>query len=261
MKDEGGNDRSPLPALRFTVYPALDLRSGKVVRLAQGDAARQTLYGDDPTATAREWRAQGAEWAHVVNLDGAFGEAAEANWRALATIAGVGLKLQFGGGLRQIESMRRALRLGVARVVIGTAAVENPARVDEALAEFGTDRVAVGIDAREGRVRIRGWAEESAVTALDLARRLHAQGVTQIVFTDVARDGMGTGLNVAATLELARETGLQVIASGGVATLEDVRRVRAAGLAGVIVGRALYENVFSLSEAMRQIADRFGNVS
>ncbi|MBI3762956.1 MAG: 1-(5-phosphoribosyl)-5-[(5-phosphoribosylamino)methylideneamino]imidazole-4-carboxamide isomerase [Chloroflexi bacterium] len=241
--------------MSFTVYPAIDLRNGQVVRLAQGNPAQQTVYGDDPTATARRWQAEGAEWAHVVNLDGAFGEAAQANWRALERIAGTGICVQFGGGLRDLDCIRRAFRSGAARIVIGTAAAENPALVDEALAEFGAGRVAVGIDARDGRVRVRGWAEESAVTALDLATRARAQGVTQIVFTDVARDGTGAGVNLAATLELARETGLQVIASGGVASLDDVRRVRVSGLAGVIVGRALYEGAFALREALADIGN------
>lgn len=236
----------------FTVYPAIDLRSGRVVRLAQGDPARQTTYGDDPAATAREWQAQGAEWAHVVNLDGAFGQAAEANWQALEKIAAVGINIQFGGGLRDIESLRRAFELGVARAVIGTAAVENPGLVDQGLSEFGPDRLAVAIDAKGGQVRIRGWSQESAAKALDLAERLRQQGVRQIVFTDVERDGIGAGVNLAATAALAQATGLRVIASGGVASLDDVRRVREAGLAGIIIGRALYEGRFSLREVLEK---------
>lgn len=230
----------------FTIYPAIDLRAGRVVRLAQGDPARLTVYGEDPAATARRWRDEGAAWLHVVNLDGAFGETADANRRALEEIVSVGLNVQFGGGLRDGAALRRVMQLGVARAVIGTAAVETPALVDEALAEFGAERVAVGVDAREGRVRLRGWAEESAVTALDLARRLRGQGVTRIIFTDVARDGMGAGVNVAATAELAAASGLAVIASGGVATADDVRRVREAALDGVIIGRALYEGHIDL---------------
>nr|MBI2904550.1 1-(5-phosphoribosyl)-5-[(5-phosphoribosylamino)methylideneamino]imidazole-4-carboxamide isomerase [Chloroflexota bacterium] len=230
----------------FTIYPAIDLRAGRVVRLAQGDPARLTVYGDDPAATAHRWRDEGAAWLHVVNLDGAFGETADANGRALEQIVAVGLNVQFGGGLRDGAALRRVMQLGVARAVIGTAAVETPALVDEALAEFGAERIAVGVDAREGRVRLRGWAEESAVTALDLARRLRGQGVTRIIFTDVARDGMGAGVNVAATAELAAASGLAVIASGGVATADDVRRVREAALDGVIIGRALYEGHIDL---------------
>jgi phosphoribosylformimino-5-aminoimidazole carboxamide ribotide isomerase len=237
----------------FVIYPAIDLRNGQVVRLAQGDLARTTTYSDDPAGTARRWQAEGARWAHVVNLDGAFGNAAGANWRALAEIACVGLKVQFGGGLRDIESIRRAMQFGVSRAVIGTAAVETPALVDEALAEFGPERIAVGVDAKEGWVRIKGWAEEAAVTAIDLARRLKSQGLQTIIFTDVSRDGIGLGVNVESSVALAQDSGLAVIASGGVASANDVRRVRDAGLAGVIIGRALYEGQINLQSLISNL--------
>jgi len=233
---------------RFTIYPAIDLRAGKVVRLAQDDPNRQTVYGDDPRAMAERWKSEGAAWLHVVNLDGAFGEDAAANVKALAAVVGCGLKVQFGGGLRDEAGLQRVMDLGVARAVIGTAAIENPALVDWALGQFGPERVAVGIDARDGKVRIKGWAEESAITALQLGQWLRGQGLVWCVFTDVARDGIGTGVNVAATLELAQETGMNVIASGGVAGIEDVHRVREAGLVGVIIGRALYEGKINLKE-------------
>jgi phosphoribosylformimino-5-aminoimidazole carboxamide ribotide isomerase len=243
----------PLSPSSFTIFPAIDLRAGRVVRLAQGAADRQTIYAADPAAVARRWQAEGAKWLHVVNLDGAFGDdgPSGANALALAALLPVGLKVQFGGGLRDQASVRRALEAGVGRAVIGTAAVENPALVDWALKEFGPEKIAVGIDAREGKVRLRGWIEEASVTALELGRRLRQQGVAWCIFTDVARDGMGTGVNVAATAELARETGLCVIASGGVAAAEDVTRVRTAGLAGVIIGRALYEGQVSLRALLR----------
>ncbi|MEK7787637.1 MAG: 1-(5-phosphoribosyl)-5-[(5-phosphoribosylamino)methylideneamino]imidazole-4-carboxamide isomerase [Chloroflexota bacterium] len=237
----------------FTVYPAIDLRNGQVVRLAQGDLARTTTYSDDPAGIARRWQADGASWAHVVNLDGAFGNAAGANWRALAEIVRVGLKVQFGGGLRDMDSIRRAMQLGVSRAVIGTAAVENPTLVDEALAEFGPEQIAVGVDAKEGRVRIKGWIEEAAITAIDLAKRLQGQGIQTIIFTDVSRDGIGAGVNVESSVALARDSGLAVIASGGVASLDDVRRVRDAGLAGVIIGRALYEGQINLQSPISNL--------
>ncbi len=242
--------RSLLHALRFTIFPAIDLRAGKVVRLAQGDPARQTVYGDDPLAIAERWQAEGAQWLHVVNLDGAFGESTLTNYQSLIALLSTGLRVQFGGGLRDETSLRRAMDAGVARAVIGTAAIENPALVEWAVREFGPERVAVGLDAREGRVRIRGWAEESALTAVELGKRLRERGVEWCVFTDVARDGIGAGVNVEATAELARGTGLRVIASGGVADIEDVHQVREAGLAGVIVGRALYEGRIGLREAL-----------
>ena len=233
---------------RFIVFPAVDLRCGQVVRLAQGDPGRQTVYADDAVAVAERWQAEGAQWLHVVNLDAAFGQDTGANARALTAVAALGLKVQFGGGLRDRASLERAIDAGVTRLVIGTAAVEQPALVDWALATYGSERVAVGIDAREGQVRVRGWSEAGGLSALDLARRLRAQGVEWCVFTDVARDGLQTGVNVAATQALARAAGLHVIASGGVAGVDDVQRVREAGLAGVIIGRALYEGHIQLKE-------------
>ena len=234
----------------FTVYPAIDLRGGRVVRLAQGDPARQTVYGDDPAAAARRWQTEGAEWLHVVNLDGAFGDADGPNALALRAIVAVGLKVQFGGGLRDRASIARVLEAGVARAVIGTAAVEQPELVAEAVRDFGADRVAVGIDARDGRVRVRGWADDSGVAALDLAQQMRGLGLAWCVFTDVARDGVGAGVNVPATAALAQASGLNVIASGGVAGADDVARVRAAGLAGVIIGRALYEGQVTLKDVL-----------
>lgn len=242
----------PPPSAKFTVFPAIDLRRGQVVRLAQGDPTRQTLYATDPRAVAERWRAEGAEWLHVVNLDGAFGDSPTANLHSLKSILASGLKIQFGGGLRDEASLRRAFESGVARAVIGTAAIDNPALVDWALKEFGPERVAIGIDARDGLVRTKGWAEESALTAIELGQRLRAQGVGWCIFTDIARDGVGAGVNVAATADLARATGLHVVASGGVASLADVQQVREAGLAGVIIGRALYEGQIKLNEIVGQ---------
>jgi phosphoribosylformimino-5-aminoimidazole carboxamide ribotide isomerase len=161
------------------------------------------------------------------------------------------LKVQFGGGLRQIDSIRVALALGVTRVVIGTAAVEDPELVDAALAEFGPEQIAIGIDAKEGRVKLKGWVEDAAVTAVDLAGRLKAQGVETIVFTDIARDGIGVGVNVESTVALAQSSHLKVIASGGVKDIEDVKRVLESGLPGLIIGRALYEGQIDLAEAIR----------
>ncbi len=250
MKSVSQTPKPPHPHTAFTVYPAIDLRGGRVVRLAQGDPGRQTVYGNDPAAVARRWQAEGAEWVHVVNLDGAFGEADGPNALALKEIVAAGLNVQFGGGLRDRASIERALAAGVARVVIGTAAVERPELVAEAVRDFGAARVAVGIDARDGRVRVRGWADETHVAAIDLARQMRALGLEWCVFTDVARDGVGTGVNVPSTAELARSSGLRVIASGGVAGADDVRQVQAAGLAGVIIGRALYEGQVSLRDVI-----------
>lgn len=235
----------------FVVFPAIDLRAGKVVRLSEGDPGRQTVYGDDPLAWAEHWQNQGAEWLHVINLDGAFGQSAEKNLAALGKILETGVKVQFGGGLRDQASLRTAFDAGIRRAVIGTAAIESPALVDWALETFGPERVAVGIDARDGVVRIRGWEQSAGIGALELARDLRAGGLKWCNFTDVARDGLQTGVNLPATQALAEATGLNVVASGGVASLDDVRRVRAARLAGVIIGRALYEGNFSLSECFQ----------
>lgn len=235
----------------FTIYPAIDLREGRVVRLAQGDPDRETAYDDQPLAVARRWQTAGAAWLHVVNLDGAFGEGGRKNVTALARILTTGLKVQFGGGVRDLETVRRILDMGVARVVLGTVAVENPAVVERALADFGPERLAVGIDARDGYVRTRGWREAAPLTALELAQQWAARGGRWVIFTDIARDGMSDGVNVEATAALAQATGLAVIASGGVATLDDVLRVKDTGLRGVIIGRALYEGQINLEAALK----------
>ncbi|MBN1889635.1 MAG: 1-(5-phosphoribosyl)-5-[(5-phosphoribosylamino)methylideneamino]imidazole-4-carboxamide isomerase [Thermoflexales bacterium] len=234
----------------FTIFPAIDLRQGRVVRLRQGDPAQETHYGDDPLAATRRWQAAGATWLHVVNLDGALDESGRANMAALEKILTSGLSIQFGGGMRELDSLRRALELGVSRAVIGTAAVENPALIEAALAAFGPERIAVGIDAQAGIVRTHGWKEAAGVTAIELGRQWADKGVRWVIFTDIARDGASSGVNVTATASLARQTSLSVIASGGVVSLEDVRRVRQAGLAGVIIGRALYEGQIRLEDAL-----------
>lgn len=229
----------------FTVFPAIDLRNGKVVRLKQGDPNRQTTYSDDPASTARRWLEAGAGWLHVVNLDGALDEGDSENWVALSAILQIAgennARVQYGGGLRSLDSIKQALDLGVSRAVLGTLAAEQPQILERALTGFGPDRIAAGIDARNGIVRVRGWKEQAAATAPELATRLAALGLEWIIFTDVARDGIGSGLNVPGSLELARITGLNVIASGGVDTNQDIQAASEAGLAGVIVGRALYE--------------------
>lgn len=243
----------------FAVYPAIDLRAGKVVRLAQGDPGRQTIYGDDPAGAARRWLAAGACWLHVVNLDGALGDQQRSaqNQVALGAIlsaaneSAAGGSVQFGGGLRSLDDIEQSLSLGVTRAIVGTAAVESPDLVTEAVVRFGADRIGVGIDARDKRVRVRGWVREADVDPTALGRKLYGLGVRTVVYTNIARDGVGPGVDVAGTRRLAEATGLSVIASGGVASLDDVRRVRAAGLAGVIIGRALYEGQIDLREALQ----------
>jgi phosphoribosylformimino-5-aminoimidazole carboxamide ribotide isomerase len=235
---------------QFVVYPAIDLRQGRVVRLSQGDPKRETAYDSDPLAVARRWQDRGAQWVHVVNLDGAFGESGQRNQDALARVLSTGLSVQFGGGLRDFDAVARALDLGVSRVVIGTGFVESPGFVRAALTEFGPDRVALGIDARNGIVQIRGWQRSTPLTASELALQWVEQGGLWLIFTDISRDGMGSGVNADATSELAGASGLRVIASGGVRSLDDVVRVRQRGLEGVIIGRALYEGHIELHQAL-----------
>jgi len=236
--------------MSFTIYPAIDLRGGKVVRLKEGDPARMTSYSDDPAETARRWLNMGAAWLHVINLDGAFGESDHANRAALESILKRGARVQFGGGMRSLDAVDAALSLGVSRVVLGTIAIEQPDVVAAALKRFGAERIAVGIDARDGLVRTRGWKDNSGVSALDLALQIRDVGVGTVIFTDVSRDGLGSGLNIPATREVAETSGLAVIASGGVHTLEDVVAAREADLAGVIIGRALYEGTIDLKETL-----------
>lgn len=236
--------------MSFTVYPAIDLRGGKVVRLQEGDPERMTEYSDDPAETASRWMNAGAKWLHVVNLDGAFGQKDEANRLALKGILKLGAQIQFGGGIRSIDAIDTALELGVSRVVLGTIAVERPAIVVDALKKFGPQKVAIGIDARDGLVRTRGWIDNSGIPAADLAVQMRTLGLRTVVFTDIRRDGLGSGLNVSSTRALAEASGLDVIASGGVHTLEDVIAARYANLVGVIIGRALYEGTINLADAL-----------
>ncbi|MCB9451877.1 MAG: 1-(5-phosphoribosyl)-5-[(5-phosphoribosylamino)methylideneamino]imidazole-4-carboxamide isomerase [Anaerolineaceae bacterium] len=232
------------------IYPAIDLRAGRVVRLKEGDPERQTVFSDDPLATAQAWIEQGATWIHMVNLDGAFA-ATNDNGRILEVIAKLGVQVQFGGGLRQMADIERALGQGAARVVLGTVAIQQPEVVAEAVTRWGADRVCVALDARDGKITTHGWQQTAnlppAMVGQDMARR----GVCHALYTDVSRDGGLQGVNVAATVALAQETGLRVIASGGVSSLEDIRQLAASGVvAGAVVGMALYEKRFTLAAAL-----------
>ena len=231
------------------VYPAIDLKNGQVVRLRQGDPAQKTVYSDEPLTIAKKWQDSGAEWLHIVNLDGALDEESS-NWPALEAIAGTGLSIQFGGGLRSAADVERALNNGVKRAILGTVAVENPALVEALLAQHGAESIVVALDARGGKVATHGWQTESEWTAADLGKAMAERGVRHALYTDIARDGELEGVNVAATRELARETGLLVIASGGVRSLDDVKALRGGDVAGVILGKALYEGLIDLATAL-----------
>jgi phosphoribosylformimino-5-aminoimidazole carboxamide ribotide isomerase len=204
---------------------------------------------------AVRWAREGAAWLHVVNLDGAFGDDTAANLRALEGILkAVAIPVQFGGGLRDLANIEAALRRGVSRIVVGTGAIQNPDLVTEAIAKFGAETIAVGIDARDGLVATHGWRALSAIPAAALAEQMAERGVTRVVYTDIARDGMLGGIDAEAMADLARASGLSVIASGGVASLEDIAALAAHqgdGVEGVIVGKALYDGAFTLADALR----------
>jgi len=230
------------------LFPAIDIRSGRVVRLSQGEATRQTVYGDDPATVAESFIEQGASWIHVVDLDRALGTGDNLKTVArLAATAGSRVRLQLGGGFRTLELVRAGLDLGVARVVIGTAAVVDPAFVPSVISALGPGRLAVGIDTRAGHVAVRGWTETSQQPAGELARRVVEAGIATLIYTDIERDGMLGGPDLAGAVALLA-TGAAIILSGGVARIEDIRSARKSGMTGVIVGRALYEGRLNLAE-------------
>jgi len=245
------------------LYPAIDLRGGRAVRLLRGDYAAETVYSDDPVAVARSFEAAGARWIHVVDLDAArSGEAG--NLEFVAAIArSVGCEVETGGGVRSVEAAERLIGAGVARVVIGTAAVERPELVTELAARY-PGRVAVGLDARGRQVATKGWTETTGADLVDLAQRFEGEGVAALIVTEIGRDGTMAGPDLDQLRAVLEATGIDVIASGGVGTLDDIRALaglRAAGpaggkrsLAGVIVGRAIYEGRFTVEEALRCLA-------
>lgn len=235
------------------IIPAIDLRGGRCVRLTQGQASAETVYSENPVAVARKWQEDGAEMLHIVNLDGAMNLDDSKNLRALSDILyAVNLPIQFGGGVRSIAEVQRLDDIGVTRIVVGTTAIENPLLLQNMLDEFGST-IVVGIDARNGVVALRGWQKMSDMKALDLAQKVAEMGVERIVYTDIARDGMMSGINLAATQEIAEATGLKVTASGGVASLDDIYSVKELeefGVDSLIIGKALYEGSFTLEDAL-----------
>jgi phosphoribosylformimino-5-aminoimidazole carboxamide ribotide isomerase len=239
----------------MVILPAIDLRDGQVVRLLKGDYARQKTYADDPSATAEGFLRDGARWVHVVDLDAAR-SGKPGNLESLRGILAVarsgGAKVQFGGGVRDRASIDSLLDEGADRLVIGSAALKNWAWFEQLLGEADLPgRLALGLDAREGRVAAEGWTEQLETTAVELAGRVGGSGLGAIVYTDIARDGMLSGVNVEATAEIVGATDVPVIASGGLSSVEDVRACRDAGCAGAILGRAMYEGKLTLSAALR----------
>jgi phosphoribosylformimino-5-aminoimidazole carboxamide ribotide isomerase len=238
------------------LYPAIDLKGGRCVRLRQGDMAQATVFNDDPAAQAASFEADGFSWLHVVDLDGAFAGKPMNASAVEAILARVRFPVQLGGGIRDMATVESWLAKGIARVIIGTAAVRDPEFVKRAALAF-PGRVAVGIDARDGMVAVEGWAETSALPALDLGRRFEDAGVAAIIYTDIARDGMLQGLDMAGTRTLAEALAIPVVASGGLASIEDVRellRPQNRAIAGAITGRALYDGRLDAAAALREIA-------
>jgi phosphoribosylformimino-5-aminoimidazole carboxamide ribotide isomerase len=232
------------------IYPAIDLRGGKVVRLREGDPSRQTVFSDDPVKTAQNWIDQGAAWIHMVNLDGAF-SAANDNECILETVAKSAVKLQFAGGMRSLADIERALNLGASRVVIGTAAAEHPEIVTEAVQQWGAEAICIALDARDGKVTTRGWQHATDLTPVELGLQMVERGAKHALYTDVTRDGLLTGANIEATIALGRETGLDVIASGGVSTIAEITELaRSGAVAGAVIGMALYEGRLTLKAAL-----------
>ena len=232
------------------VIPSIDLKSGRCVRLYQGDYRQETVYSEDPLSVALAWQEQGAARLHLVDLDGAAG-GRPVNLEVTSEIVRrLNIPVQVGGGVRDQATAENLLAAGTDRIVLGTAAVEDPALAEFLCSKHGPSRVVAAVDARDGQVAIKGWTEQSSMGSLELARRMAGLGVRRILYTDISRDGALTGPNFTATADLVRNTGMAVLASGGVTSLNQIRSLADTGVEGVILGRALYEGVFSLPEAL-----------
>jgi len=234
------------------VIPAIDLKEGKCVRLEQGLMEKDTVYSDDPAAMARHWQDEGGELLHLVDLDGAFAGVPKNREAIRSIVAAVDIPTELGGGIRDLATIKAYLELGIDRVILGTVAKENPALVNEACRQF-PGHIVVGIDAKGGKVAVRGWAEVTEKLAVDLAREMEGFGVSAIIYTDIARDGMMQGPNLEATKTLAEAISIPVIASGGVSSIEDIRNlitIEASGIEGVITGKAIYTGSLNLREAV-----------
>lgn len=234
------------------LYPAIDMKNGQCVRLKQGAFKEITVYSDTPEKVAAYWESCGATYLHLVDLDGALA-GYSVNEEVIRRIVNtVSIPIEIGGGIRSARAVESMLKLGVARVIIGTKAVENPEFIRDMVRQFGTGRIVVGVDAKDGMVAIEGWEKVSTVTASELCGQMKAYGVSHIVYTDISRDGMLTGPNVEATKKLTCDTGMDIIASGGMSSMDDLRRLYEAGVKGAIIGKALYENRIDLKEAVAE---------
>lgn len=234
------------------IYPAIDIRGGRCVRLTEGRFDAETVFADDPAEMALKWAGMGAEFLHLVDLDGALAGEGKNVPVIERILQSVNIPVQLGGGIRNLETIEKLLALGVTRLILGSAAVKNPQLVEEACKKY-PGHIAVGIDAKNGEVAIEGWGKGSGVAATELAKKMAAYGVETIIYTDISRDGMLSGVNVEATAALARACGVPIIASGGVASIEDIRRVKAVesdGVQGCIIGKAIYTGAVDLKEAL-----------
>ena len=234
------------------IYPAIDIRGGRCVRLTEGRFDAETVFADDPAEMALKWAGLGAEFLHLVDLDGALAGEGKNVPVIERILQSVSIPVQLGGGIRNLETIEKLLSLGVTRLILGSAAVKNPALVEEACKKY-PGHIAVGIDAKNGEVAIEGWGQGSGVAATELAKKMAAYGVETIIYTDISRDGMLSGVNVEATAAMARACGVPIIASGGVASIEDIRRVKAVetdGVQGCIIGKAIYTGAVDLQGAL-----------
>ena len=234
------------------IYPAIDIRGGRCVRLTEGRFDAETVFADDPPEMALKWAGMGAEFLHLVDLDGALAGEGKNVPVIERILQSVNIPVQLGGGIRNLETIEKLLALGVTRLILGSAAVKNPQLVEEACKKY-PGHIAVGIDAKNGEVAIEGWGKGSGVAATELAKQMATYGVETIIYTDISRDGMLSGVNVEATAALARACGVPIIASGGVASIEDIRRVKAVeadGVQGCIIGKAIYTGAVDLKEAL-----------
>ena len=235
------------------IFPAIDIRGGKCVRLFKGDFQQETVFSDSPADMARKWQAQGAEYLHLVDLDGALAGSSQ-NLAAIEEILKVvDIPTELGGGIRSMEQIDQLLAMGITRVILGSVAVKNPDLVREACTKYG-ERIVVGIDAKDGIVAVEGWGESGNIGVVELAKKMKDAGVKTIIYTDISRDGTLSGVNVEATIKLAQESGVKIVASGGVKSLEDIKALKkqeAVGIEGVIAGKSIYMGTLDLAAAIK----------
>lgn len=235
------------------IYPAIDIKEGSCVRLIQGDKNQKTVYSEQPEQVALDFQKKGAEYIHVVDLDGAF-EGRPKNLEIIQKIArSISIPFQVGGGLRSLEDVERVLDMGASRVIIGTKAVSSPTFIQELIEKFGSDKIILGVDARNGKVAVEGWVESTEISAIDFTKQMRELGIKETIFTDISRDGLLKGPNFESIENMAKATQLKIIASGGVSSIEniiDLKQMESIGVSGAIIGKALYDGKFSLEEAL-----------